>query len=127
MGTQQLLISILAILVVGIAIVVGIFLFAHASAASNKDAIVNDLMNIGQYAYRYKLRPEPLGGGGRKYDGFVLPLNLRTNEDADFSDYTATSNTITFKAVSAYGYGTVEVTLDQSGVLSAFTFTGDFQ
>ena len=127
MGTQQLLLSILVILVVGIAIVVGIFLFTSSSSASNKDAIINDLMNTGQYAYRYRVRIEPMGGGGRKYDGFVLPVKLRSNENADYSDYTVSADAITFKAVSAYGYGTVEVTLDKEGMLGVYSFTGDFQ
>src|SRR5438045_727810 len=111
MGHQQLLLIMLGIIVVGIAISVGIFLFNGNSASSNKDAIVNDLLNLGQYAYRYKLRPEPLAGGGQSYTGFVIPTILASNDNADYS-VSVSSSTITFTATSKFGYGTVIAILD---------------
>jgi hypothetical protein len=125
MGQQQLLLIIVGVIIVGIAIAVGIFLFSGKSISSNKDAIINDLMNLGQHAYRYKLRPEPLGGGGRSYTGFTLPAQLTTNENATYST-TATPTTITFTAVSRFGYGTVTAVLDSDGVLGNHTYSGDF-
>ena len=125
MGQQQLLLIIAGVIIVGLAIVIGIYLFSGSSVSSNKDAIINDLMNIGQYAYRYKLRPEPLGGGGRVYTGFTLPTKLATNENASYSS-TTTPTTITFTAVSKFGYGTVAAVLDSDGMLGNHTYTGEF-
>ena len=128
MGQQQLLIIILGVIMVAIAIVVGITIFGSSSVASNKDALVNDLNNLGVDAYRYRSLPGTLGGGGRSYVGYAVPLKLRTNENGSFTPTTAvsTANTITFVATSSLGYGTVTAVLDQSGKLATFTYTGDF-
>lgn len=126
MGTQQTLLTILGVLVVGIAIAVGIWLFTGTSVSSNKDAIVNDMMNIGQYAYRFKLKPEPLGGGSQRYTGFILPEKLASNENATYVT-APTVKTVRLTAVSSFGYGTVIAILDSAGALDNFTYTGEFQ
>lgn len=127
MGQQQLMLIIAGVIVVGIAIAIGIYLFSAMSVSANRDAIVNDLMNLGQYAYRYKLRPEPLGGGGGlAYTGFALPTNLASNENADYT-VAVNTNRITFTAVSKFGFGTIVGVLDTSGTLGGYTYTGDFQ
>jgi hypothetical protein len=126
MGQQQLMLIICGVIVVGIAISVGIYLFWGTSVGSNKDAIINDMMNLGQYAYRYKLRPEPLGGGGLSYAGFQIPTKLAGNEDADFT-VAVNASTLTFTATSRFGYGTVVAVLDSAGIIGGYTYTGDFQ
>jgi hypothetical protein len=126
MGQQQLMLIICGVIVVGIAISVGIYLFWGTSVTANKDAIVNDMMNLGQYAYRYKLRPEPLGGGGLTYTGFQIPTKIAGNEDADFTVVVSTTR-LTFTGTSRFGYGTVVAVLDSSGNMGNYTYTGDFQ
>ena len=126
MGQQQVMLVILGVIIVGIAIAVGIGLFFGTSVSSNKDAIINDLMNLGQYAYRYKLKPEPLGGGGRRFTGFTIPAKLASNENATYSSVTIATS-VTFTATSAFGYGTITAVLDSNGVLGPPTPTGDFQ
>ena len=125
MGQQQLLLIIAGVIIVGIAIATGIYLFSGNSVKANKDAIISDLNNIGQYAYRYKLRPEPLGGGGRVYTGFTLPVKLASNENATYSS-AATPTKITFTAVSKMGYGTITADLDSNGLLGNPSYTDDF-
>ena len=127
MGTQQLLLVILGIIIVGIGIAVGIGLFSATSVSSNKDAIINDMMNISQYAYRYKLKPEPLGGGGRFYTGFILPSKLASNENATYTAVSTTPTSVTITATSLIGYGTIANILDSTGTLGTYTYTGDFQ
>ncbi len=125
MGQQQLLLIIIGVIIVGIAIAVGVSLFSGTSVSSNKDAILNDLLNIGQHAYRYKLRPEPLGGGGLTYTGFTIPNEFSGNDDASFACSTTPSK-ITLIATSKFGYGTVTAVLDSDGTLGNHTYTGDF-
>jgi len=125
MGQQQLMLIICGVIVVGIAISVGIYLFWGTSVGSNRDAIINDMMNLGQYAYRYKLRPEPLGGGGLTYIGFQIPAALASNEDADFTVAVATGS-LTFTATSRFGYGTVVAVLDSTGIIGNYTYAGEF-
>jgi hypothetical protein len=126
MGQQQLVLIILGVIVVGIAIAVGISLFFGTSVTSNRDAIVNDLLNISQYAYRYRLRPEPMGGGGRSYNGLFIPPSMADNDNASYA-FVTTPNTVTFTATSKFGYGTVVVIADSVGNTGNFSYTGDFQ
>ena len=125
MGTQQILLVILGVIMVGVAIAVGLAMFSPTLAESNKDAIVNDLMNISQYAYRYKLTPVPFGGGGRVYTGFQIPDKLN---QTDYATYSAnpTGQVVDFTATSKLGFGTVSATLDSMGTLGQFTFSGDW-
>jgi len=125
MGTQQILLVVLGIIMVGVAIAVGLAMFSPTLAESNKDAIVNDLMNISQYAYRYKLTPVPFGGGGRTYTGFMVPDKLADSEDASFVA-TPGVQTCTFTATSKLGFGTVIVVLDSMGHLGDFSFEGEW-
>ena len=126
MGQQQLMLIIVGVIIVGIAIAVGIAMFSGTSVSSNKDAIINDLLNLGQYAYRYRLRPEPLGGGGRFYTGFTIPGKLSSNENALYTSVVSPT-TITFTATSGFGYGTVSAVLDSTGTYGPYSYTGDFQ
>lgn len=113
----------MAVLVVGVAIAVGINLFTSTSASSNKLAIQNDLMNLSQYAYRFKLTPIPLGGGGRTYTGFTIPQRLADTEDALIT-CAIVPNAITFTATSKYGYGAVIGILDSVGVIGNYSYVG---
>ena len=123
MGNQQLLLIILGVIIVGIAIGVGMELFSGTSVGANKDAIVNDLMNLGQYAYRYKLTPIPYGGGGRMYTGFSIPAKLENNDNAVYAAV-ATAGTVTFTATSNFGYGTISAVLDSAGNLANYSYVG---
>ncbi|MBI1806953.1 MAG: hypothetical protein HYR76_07880 [Ignavibacteria bacterium] len=125
MGQQQLLIIILGVIVVAIAIGVGILFFTSHNISSNKDGIVSEMMVLSRLAYGYKLRPVPFGGGGNYYTGFIIPSKMDVSEHATYTA-TATSKLITFTGISKYGYGTVSAVLDSNGILSTFSYSGDF-
>ena len=127
MGTQQLMLVILGVIIVGIAIAVGIWLFSGTSVSSNKDAIINDLLNLSQHAYRWKLTPTPFGGGGRAFTGYVIPEALKDNEDATFVTTNVSPKSVTFEATSKLGFGKVSAVLDSAGVLGSYQYTGEFQ
>jgi len=117
MGQQQLLLIILGVIVVGIAIAVGISLFSAQSVQSNKDAIINDLNNIGAHAYQYKIRPSSMGGGEGNYKNFKLPTKLAENENATYVA-TATDSTVVLTATSKlYTNSTIEATVLSTGKL----------
>ncbi|MEW6654421.1 MAG: hypothetical protein AB1394_13295, partial [Bacteroidota bacterium] len=76
MGQQQLLLIVLGILIVGLAVFVGIYLF-RANAIESKRAIVtNELVNLAAMAQQFYLKPNALGGGNRKFTGWVIPAEL---------------------------------------------------
>ena len=125
MGQQQMLLIIVGVIIVGISIAVGIVLFGADSVSSNRDALVNDLNNISANAYQYRTRIISMGGGGGKYTNYTIPVKMRTNDDGIFT-VVVQPQTLTFTGTSALGFGTVEATLDSTGALGNFTYTGDF-
>jgi hypothetical protein len=125
MGNQQLLLIILGVIIVGVAIGVGMELFSGTSVGSNRDAIINDMMNLGQYAYRYKLTPIPYGGGGRSFTGFSIPEKLSNNDNASYAA-TPSSSSVTLTATSKFGYGTISAQLDSTGTIGEYTYVGEW-
>ena len=129
MGQQQLLLIILGVIIVGIAIAVGITMFASSSIQSNKDALINDLNNLAANAYQFRIRPTTMGGGGGSYtggNGYVVPTKLASDDNGTFTRTNA-AQAVTFIATSSQGYGTVTAVCDSTGRLGSFTYTGDFQ
>ena len=127
MGQQQLLLIILGVIIVGIAIAVGLSLFSAQSVQSNRDAIINDLNNLGAQAYQFRTRPSTMSGGQGDYTTFTIPTKLQTNENGTYTAVT-TTNTVVFTAVSAQNASnSIKVTIDSNGKLGNWSYFGDFQ
>ena len=126
MGTQQMLLIVLGMILIGIAIAVGINMFGATSVQSNKDAIVEDLQNLAVDAVSFRSRPTTMGGGSGSFGGYSIPTKLRSNEDGTFTS-TVAAQSVTFVATSAQGYGTITSVLDSVGQLGSYTFAGQFQ
>lgn len=62
MGQQQLILLVLATVIVGIAIVVGIRAFSENSIKANADAMMQDMVRIANDAQAWKQKPSPFGG-----------------------------------------------------------------
>ena len=84
MGQQQLLLIILALIIVGLAIVVGLWLVADTAAAANRDAVYQDLQNLTGLARKHYRTPILLGGGGNTFDNFTLPPTLAKNANGTY-------------------------------------------
>ena len=69
MGQQQLLLIILGVIIVGIAVAVGITMFQDNAISANKDAVINDLVQLAAKAQQHYRKPTSLGGGGNTYVG----------------------------------------------------------
>ena len=134
MGQQQLLLIILGVIIVGIAIAVGLSLFAANSVQANRDAIVNDINNLAANAYQFRIRPVSMGGGGGVYDAtkgaaqaYSIPFKMSSNDNATYTLVVA-EPTVTFTGTSTANpsNGTVKADLDGNGKLSNFVFSGNF-
>ncbi len=99
MGTQQMMLIILGVILIGIAIAVGISMFGATNVQSNKDALVEDLQNLAVDASGFRSRPTTMGGGIGSYGGYAVPAKLRSNDDGSFAT-TVSAQTITFVATS---------------------------
>ena len=100
MGQQQLLLIVLGVIVVGIAVVVGINLFNANAVSSNRDGVVSDLNNLGAMAQQYYKKPTSMGGGGNTFTGWVLPTQLDTTANGNYSI------TVAAQSVTIVGNGT---------------------
>jgi len=129
MGQQQLMLIILAVLIVGIAMAIGVSLFTSQSIESDRDAIVADLGNISTNAYRYYIRPVSIGGGGGRFDGYKIPARMATDDNATYDCGTPTG-TVQIKIIgtSIANPGSTVSTIFQvaTGKDTAFEFTGAF-
>jgi hypothetical protein len=64
MGTQQILLIVLSVIIVGIAVAVGITMFANQAENANRQALVGDLQNFGAAAMAFWRMPASMGGAG---------------------------------------------------------------
>ena len=128
MGQSQLLIIMISVLIIGIAILAGAGFFSDDNVDANKKAMINDVHHIAVNAVRYYRRIPALGGGGYKYDGYILPDGYRSNLNGRYSVVVKDSRTIEVDGVSALdSTDTVVSDIDQDGRVSNWTFAGDFQ
>ena len=64
MGTQQILLIVLSVIIVGIAVAVGITMFNAQAVNSNRQAIMGDMNNLASASLAYYKTPLTHGGGG---------------------------------------------------------------
>lgn len=72
MGQQQLLLLVIALAVVGIAIVVGFTMFHNAVDAAQIDTVSQECTGLAVRAQAYYLTPAYRGGGGNTFSGLTL-------------------------------------------------------
>jgi hypothetical protein len=64
MGTQQILLIVLSVIIVGVAIAVGISMFNNQAYNSNKTAIASDAQTFATQVVQFYKTPRSQGGGG---------------------------------------------------------------
>lgn len=64
MGTQQILLIVLSVIIVGAAVAVGIQMFQSQSVNSARTAIMSDMNNMSAMLVAYFKTPKALGGAG---------------------------------------------------------------
>jgi len=72
MGSQQLFLLIVTVVLVGVGVSVGIWMFIDQSTATNRDQISNDLVQFAAQAQKYYRKPSTLGGGNSSFQGLTL-------------------------------------------------------
>ena len=71
MGTQQILMIVLSVIIVGVAVGVGITMFQNQAVNSNRQAVIADLNNFAAQAIAWYKLPVNMGGGGNGEPGFL--------------------------------------------------------
>ena len=72
MGQTQLLMIVLAVIIVGIAVAVGITQFGESAVTANRDAVQLDCQRIVSNAQQWYKKPSSLGGGNNSFTGCSL-------------------------------------------------------
>ncbi|MCX6150388.1 MAG: hypothetical protein NTX22_07710 [Ignavibacteriales bacterium] len=84
MGQQQLLLIVLGILIVGIAIFVGIYIFRANAIESKRNNVLNECINLAGMAQQHYLKPITMGGGGKTFSGWIVPRPLALTANGRF-------------------------------------------
>ncbi len=85
MGTQQLLLLVVAMIVVGVAITLASQLFYSNEETSNNESIVSESLNLGSLAQQYYNKPRELGGGSRSFVGWLVSASLDSTSNGTYS------------------------------------------
>ncbi len=99
MGSQQLLLLTVGVIIVFSALMFGIDMFVAQAVERNRDAVVNDLHIIANSAQQYYHKLDEQGGGGRVFTGFKIPTQLTANQNGTYTIINTTPNTIVFQGV----------------------------
>ncbi len=84
MGTPQILLLTLSVIIVGIAIMVGVSAFHSYADQASKDQLILELKQLIFDAQTYCKKPKYLGGGRGSFDGFKIPSVYLNSEYGTF-------------------------------------------
>lgn len=107
MGSQQLLLIVVGVVLIGIMIAVGMSMFKDQTASTNRDSISNDLQHFAVQAQKYYRRPSVLGGGAYSFIGltFAKISKNATNPNGDYV-FTPDAGGSGFVKITGTGYNT---------------------
>ena len=98
MGQQQMILLLLVVIVTTVAISVGFTMFRDHAAATNRDAISNDLLAFGAQAQIFQAKPASLGGGQGSMLGFTL-FGTPKNANGVFDVVSTTSTGVLIEGI----------------------------
>ncbi len=107
MGTQQILMIVLSVIIVGIAVGVGITMFQNQAKTSNRQALLGDLRNFSSNAIAFYKIPSSMGGGGNGTPGFLgnsgngSELKMYLGFDADDNTFSNENGTYRLESPTA--------------------------
>lgn len=109
MGSQQLLLIVVGVVLIGIMIAVGMEMFKDQASATSRDAISNDLVHYAVQAQKYYRKPRVIGGGENSFGGLTLAYLTKVPSNANatyvLSPDPATSSDA-FVTVTGTGFNT---------------------
>lgn len=127
MGTQQILLIVLSVIIVGIAVAVGITMFNAQAANSNRQAVIGDMNTMAASAMAYYKTPATHGGGAASWT--LIQVGKWVGLNFDGTDTWTTGNgtyvaTVAADVLTIVGSGT-ETGNDNTNVVKAtLTLTG---
>ena len=86
MGSQQLLLTVVGIIVVGLMIYAGYNISKDYMENANRDQVISTLYDLGLLAQQHYKKEKTQGGGGGTYAGWTIPNNFRTTHSGTFDE-----------------------------------------
>jgi len=100
MGTQQILLIVLSVIIVGVAIAVGISMFGNQAYNSNQSALSGELQHYAAQVVSYYKTPIAQGGCGLNANN-LSPTGVSTYLGFDPTAHTLTTDNGTYKVTLA--------------------------
>ncbi len=108
MGTQQILLLVLSVIIVGVSVSVGITMFANQAYNANQQGVASELQNYGMLSIQYYKTPKSQGGAGMDstavtvakiapFLGFTGPNDSVTSDNGEFRIISITGAILTLK------------------------------
>ncbi len=102
MGSQQLLLIAVGVIIIGLMVISGVTLFKGYYESANRDQLISTAYDLCLLAQQHYKKPREQGGGGNTYTGWIIPRQFRTTAAGTFSatvratrvDFTALGNQI---------------------------------
>jgi len=91
MGSQQMLLIVVGLIIVAVAVIVGMGLLGSGARGGNKDAISGDLLRLGAAAQGFFQKPQTIGGGGKSFENITMRDMGETQIDASYDGASAYS------------------------------------
>ena len=79
-----MLLVVLAMILVGIAVIFAISLFRQKAVDSKRDLLLNEGGNIATDAIEFYKKPAGLGGGGNSFYGWAIPQSIVTTATGSY-------------------------------------------
>lgn len=98
MGSQQLLLIVLGIILVGLAILAGYGIAKDYLENTNREQLISSIYDLGLMAQQHYKKDVSAGGGGGTFTGWVIPAQLRNTESGSFNAVVS-SNSVNLTAV----------------------------
>jgi len=118
MGQSQLMMIVMAVVIIGIAVAVGINQLGSSALQANKNGLISDCASVISKAQMWYRTPTSLGGGGNAYTGATL---AKIGAPSSNSNGTYTLNVPSATTVQCVGKGT-EKTSDGDTLTVTMTY-----
>jgi len=129
MGTQQLILLVLGVIIIGISIAIGIAMFNNHLVKSSRMAVIGDLTALASVAASYYKTPDDMGGGAGTWDVDLLGPNLGYIYNPSTNSIFTVNGIYTFSSsgdiLTILGTGTEIGSNDSTNVQVSITLTGE--
>jgi len=141
MGTQQILLIVLSVIIVGVAIAVGITMFGNQAYNGNQQAVASELQNYGSQCIQFYKTPKSQGGAGQDaaavsadtvaiFLGFTGAGNTMASDNGTFQVTSTSGTTVVLtgkgKELKRAAYPMVTTTVElEEGTITSVVSTSD--